>query len=384
MRFDDVTKFVVDMWDDCAGDMHTSTPILLLGPPGIGKTSSCREIAAEMTRLKRDKNPKAAPAVCRVLDTSSMLPEDLNGLPFRDGKVTRYAPQSWLAEICDPDAYGVLVLDDLPVSTPAVQVACRQLVLERRIHEAKIADGIVIMCTGNRREDKSAASTLPSHFLNSVIILEVMPFFGNKPGEGWAAWYGSQTNCDPIVASFLHWRPGRFSMLPADKDKNGAFATPRTWHKLGRLVAVAERRGNLMEVASGLVGEGVAVEFIGFKNTRAQLVNPAEVLRDPQGKLPNPGAVLNTPDKAYAMVCGIAEVAAKGDRNHLQFLRAISWVTQSNREYVGSGVSTYINNGGEGTSRELIDCCRKNMAKDPLVKSVLDFLAKALGTSGTK
>jgi hypothetical protein len=271
MTFDSITTTLFEMWlaGTANNDLQT---VCLLGAPGIGKTSSARELAVQMTEHRRKSDPNAKAAVSRVLDLSSMLPEDLGGLPYAkdrgDGRVTKYAPPEWLAEICEPDAYGVLVFDDLPAASTAIQVASRQASLERRVHDHYIAPGVMIIVTGNRREDKSAASTLPAHFRNSVMILTVEADF-----KRWETWYHDQ-GYDSLVTQFLTYRSAHFSHLPADADANGAFATPRTWSMLGRLIATGRKTGTLRDMAAGLVGEGVTTELMAFELVRSQRSHP--------------------------------------------------------------------------------------------------------------
>ena len=377
MRFNDITEFAFAAWKRS----EVSTPICLLGAPGIGKSSIAPEVAARMTSYVQNASPAAAAAVCEVIDLSGRLPEDIGGIPYRgqlgDMVVAEYGVQKWLARLCQEGVYGILLLDDLPAAAPAVQVAVRQLVLDRTVSENKLSDGIMIMVTGNRREDKSGASTLPAHFRNSVCLLDV-----DTDVETWCQWYGQQAGQAPIIASFLRYRPNLHSTLPRDADKRGAFATPRTWAKLGRLFEIAQDTNNTIDVASGLVGEGPAIEFLAFVQTRSQLVDPVKVLLDPEKAVPNPRESLASPDRLYAMTTGIGEVAGSwrsgknADRKRdapLMFMRALGHVTSGQREYVSTGVSTYTSNGG-GVS-DLITASRNNMT-DPLVKAVIDFLHK--------
>ena len=339
MKFNDVIALALESSNE--------TPFCLLGPPGTGKTSLGRSLAELMTTRERLKNPAAAEAICIILDLSSRLPEDIGGLPNIQDGVTRYAPQSWLATICDPDAYGVLVLDDLPAATPAVQVAVRQLVLDRQIGEAKLSPRVKIIVTGNRREDKSAASVLPAHFRNSVCLLTV-----DVDLEDWAEWYGAQGNLASVVPAFLRYKKGHLSKLPKDADEIGAFATPRSWAKLGKLLDACQRTGTVLEVATGLVGAGVAREFFSFVNTRAQLIPPEQILRDPKGVIPNPRQYLDNPEKAYTAMTGIAEVAAalfiKGGKEGKaapgQLLVAMTWLAEGNKEFSSVAVNTYAAN----------------------------------------
>lgn len=385
MKFDNLVKLCHRMWLASRANKTPLQTVCLLGPPGIGKTTIGRVLAALMTESMRASNPKADAASCRELDLSSMLPEDLNGLPFRDGESTKFCAHAWLHDLCKPDAYGVLVLDDLPASSPMMQVAARQLSLERRVHEHKLSDNIFIIVTGNRREDKSSATTLPSHFRNSVVMLEV-----EVDVEDWCNWYAKQDAlaAASVIPAFLYWKRDRLSMLPKDAGpKNGAFATPRSWAKLGLLYYTAEQAGALLDVATGLVGEGVATEFAAFCRTRAQMVPPDQVLADPERAIPKPQETLATPDKIVAMVTGIAEVVSTRSRDlasenkrvdlALQFLRAVSWVTIGNHEYTGAALNTFTANGGR---MEDVLLAAKNNKSDPVVKNMIGFLKKSLNT----
>jgi len=373
VNFDSLVETCFAIWQASLTGNDSPTTVTVLGPPGTGKTSAGRELADKMTSHIRAKVPNAPPAQCVVLDLSSMLPEDLMGLPFRDENVTRYCPQSWLAPLCEKDAYGVLVLDDLPASSVQVQVACRQGTLERRFHEMHLAKGVFVMVTGNRRQDKSAASTLPAHFRNSVVLLPFEPDF-----KGWESWYMDQ-GYDSDVPAFLHFRKAHFSRLPKDADDVGAYATPRSWSMLGKLCAsVPEER--IGEVASGLVGNGVSTEFQAFRMLRRKLVAPEKVLEDPERALPNPG-ILDSPDKVIAMVTGLGEIAArkakgKGTVQVLgKYLRALSYVSRSNREYVAVSISTFT--AAKGSVKRLVDAARANR-KDPLVRELVNYLADTL------
>lgn len=404
MRNNHLVDTMFNMWVSAIESGQPQQTVCLLGPPGIGKTMSGRQLAERMTAYMQAKHPRKEgepypAATCRINDLSSMLPEDLLGLPFRKGGLTQYCPHEWLAQLCEPEAYGVLVLDDLPASPPALQVASRQLSLERRVHDHHLSDRVFIIVTGNRREDKSAASTLPAHFRNSVLMLEVQPDL-----EEWATWYGKQPYHHPMVPAFLRWKVERLSTLPKDADKRGVFATPRTWTMLGRQYEVAQRSNALLEIARGLVGEGIASEFKAFIDVRAELVPPDKVLRDPKAALPNPRQQLNSIDRMIAMSTALGEVAAvwtkeadapdksessptlggpEGDNRSnrkkraqdapLQLLRALSWVTAHQREYVAAGIYTYLNNGGNQT--QLVKVAMANN-KDPLVGGLLQHLKK--------
>jgi hypothetical protein len=346
MTYDSVVDCLFDAWRGAVERGEVPQSVLLLGPPGIGKTSAASALAARMQAHARAQGD-ARPALLEVRDLSSCLPEDLGGLPFRDGSVTRYAPQEWMARLADPDAYGVLVLDDLPAATAAVQVASRQIALDHRANGLSLSSRVMVVVTGNRREDRSAASALPAHFRNSVLMLPVLPCL-----DGWLRWYAAQ-GLDPIVARYLISRPAHFSTLPKDADALGAFATPRSWAMLARLLPMARANGRVREIAAGLVGEGIAGELAAFLDAHEGMVSPEAVLDDPQGALPDPEQALATPDRRLAMAHALAEHTArraKGARataHLLRYLEALAWVTErAGREYVATSVSAFERAGG--------------------------------------
>lgn len=374
MRIKELVKFIPTV---------TERTVCLLGPPGIGKSSVGRIIAQQWTERVKLRNPDAPDAVCVVLDLSSMLPEDLMGLPFRDNDATRYCPPEWLHSLCEEGAYGVLVIDDLPAASPAIQVACRQIALERRVHEHQLSDGIVVIVTGNRRQDKSSANTLPAHFRNSVMMLQVDPDL-----DEWAEWYYKQ-GWDPIVPAFLRYKPAFHSMTPDHAGENGSFPTPRSWAFLGSVLESAIDHEHVLEVATGLVGEGVATEFEGFRRTRQQLADPLDVLRNPEKAIPDPGKLLsNKPDRMISLCSSLAEVtvalqkdkekrvAAKIERPSTAMLNAASWVTQSEKDYITVVLTTYVSLGGDTPA--LYKSLNDDEALSSHTKKTLAFIKKAV------
>ena len=203
--------------------------------------------------------------------------------------------------------------------------------------------------------------------------------------DDWCKWLGGQNHCNQIVAGYLRWKREQLSMLPKDADKRGAFATPRTWAKLSAQFDVAEATGTLFDVASGLVGEGVATSFNAFVKVKANLVDPELVFDNPEKALPNVDT-LNSPDKVIAMATSLGEIAAarakygkkkQKDEAPLKLLRALAWATQNQREYCGAGVSTYISVGGQPVLPQLVKIARANRS-DPVIGQLLTFLKSAL------
>lgn len=396
MLFHTLENYLFETWQTAYNNgVAPDAPPTILGKPGIGKSACSYSVAQRIAKFlgRRVVNLVEEPefngniddvVLFYAADLSSFLPEDIGGIPKpvetsicgRTMTVASYAIQRWLAPYAHPRAIGVLCFDDIAAATQSVQVAVRQAILDRRVGQNKMGNGVLLFATGNRREDKSGATTLPAHFRNATCMLEIQ-----TDVHSWCDWYGQQPGAEPLIAAYLRWRPSNHAQTPKDAKDLGSFATPRSWYKLGKVWNVAKKNGVHLEVAAGHVGEGVAAELVAFDATRNSLVEPALVLADPVNALPDPRNTLNSPDKSYAMTTALGETAAawrkgedkkKAKEAPLAFLRAVGHVTQRDREYIATAVHTYTANGGD--IKGLTDAAKANSA-DPLVKGVIDFLS---------
>ena len=319
-----------------------------------------------------------------ALDLSSMLPEDLGGIPLpseKNGKaVTNFAVQGKLEPFTREGAVGVLILDDITQAAPSVQVAARQTVLFRVLGDYKLSPGVFLIITGNRQGDASAATQMPAHFRNSTMLIEMKPHL-----EDWMEWY-LENGYPPVIAAFLRYRSVLFSQLPKEADTVGAFATPRTWHKLAMDYPIAEKTGNVALSAKGLVGEGPGIEFQAFVNLRNEVIDPERILQDPERTIPDLASAFSKADRTYATLSRFAEYAqtkaleTKAPREKAdvlrRFARAIGYIGTVKGDFMAATMEQFLG-GHKELSQPLLNTMMDPRNKqDPYIASLLGFFHK--------
>lgn len=393
--FKEIADIVVKLWATPEGRKQA---IFLPGPPGVGKTALCQMIADRMAEI--DAKELGIPVselrrVTEILDLTSRLPEDIGGLPFRDGEAAMYAHPAWAIAARDAQS-GVVCFDDLPAAMPSVANATRQCVLDRKVHGCRFSDRVGILVTGNRREDKSNATELPAHFRNTVLMLSVEPNL-----DQWQEWYtetafaktlaDGRPSLDLGIIGFLRFKPAFFSQTPAHGDSRGSFATPRTWHMLGRAMAAVNTAdsGTTHVLAHGLVGEGPAVEYAAFQMIRSQLPDMDDLF-DNYKKHTAPSS--KETDKLIAILTAIAEVgirrhraaASVGSKDPkvtnktqneiaLHALRAMAHLSAGGKEYIGHGAAVIQSGISTAAFLPLISAIKT----DPELTQIRSFVKSA-------
>jgi hypothetical protein len=228
------------------------TPVLL-GPPGIGKTSVVHAVAQ---RLERP---------LQVLTPSIMEPTDFLGFPrpHPEGYL-EFLPAKWALEL---PANAILFFDELTTAPPMVQNALLRVTLERVIGEYRLPPGVAIIAAGNPAEHTA------THFQVSLALQNRFAYLFLKPSvEDFAVHFPALWGSGPVcawrqmIASFIA-ENGRFlHLMPADsaKTQSWAWPSPRSWEFAARLLAATQGRRDI----ASCVGTESANAFVAWRSKR--------------------------------------------------------------------------------------------------------------------
>lgn len=248
--------------------MAADRPVMIWGPPGIGKSEAIEQIGAATDRP--------------VIDMRLLLmePTDLKGIPYYDHetKTMVWAPSSELPQPGQGLDNAILFLDEMPSAPPSVQASAYQLILNRKVGTYKLPKGVSIVAAGNRETDKGVVYRMPSPLANRFIHVSLQEDF-----KAWSQW-AVNNNVHPDVVGFLSANERHlFNFNPKSPDK--AFATPRSWVFVSDVLDDTMPESLTSTLVSGCVGDGLAIEFMQHRKFVSKLPSPHDVLAGKVKKL---------------------------------------------------------------------------------------------------
>lgn len=257
--------------DSLAVLIQANQPTFVHGSPGVGKSDTVRQVAQRLDMP--------------VYDVRTVLldPVDLRGLPHLNGDGrTKWAPPVFLPE----KGPGIIFLDELTSAPPLVQAACYQLVLDRRLGEYVVPDGVRILAAGNKQTDRAVVHRMSSALANRFTHLEYEVDF-----EDWRLW-ANKKSINELVIGFLKFR---LELLFKFDPDHHAWPSPRSWEKVSNILRVQPPEYLEHGLIAGTVGTGAAVEFVAAMKLYRKLPSVEEILANPE-KAP-------VPDRKETSIC---------------------------------------------------------------------------------
>ncbi len=267
------------------------TPVMLWGPPGVGKSQMVAQIG------ERHQAP--------VIDIrlSQMEPSDLRGIPFRTGEQVEWAIPAILPDAKRHSPAGILFLDEITSAPPSVSAAAYQLILDRRLGEYQVPEGWAIFAAGNRQGDKGVTYTMPAPLANRFSHFEVETHL-----DDWVAW-AYQSGIDERVIAFLRFRPELlFDFDPAHNP--AAFPSPRSWEFAHRaLQKFGDDPGLLQGTLQACVGPAAGIELTAFVTSLDKMPDLDDIIAG--NEVPVPDEI----DLQYAVAAALVGRAIRARNN---------------------------------------------------------------------
>lgn len=260
--------------------MKAGRRVLLVGPPGIGKTARILQAALQANRA------------LVVMRASLSERVDFGGalVPDFDKGITRSLPLEQLAALqsktCPP---SLLFLDDLGQAPVDVQAACMRL-----FDAGALSPNVLIWGATNRPGDKAGVTALcePLRSRFHLAYAIATPTSEDKPDgavqlapwqeevDSWVEWAFEQEATPEIIAwhrsttgrTLYAWKP--------HADPGVRMADYRSWETVIEL-----RKAGMKDLptTAAAIGKATAAEFTAFESLADKVPTPDQVRMDPKG-----------------------------------------------------------------------------------------------------
>lgn len=280
--------------------------LLVLGPPGTGKSMNVEEAAhaiAKRLKLQFLKvvvrwssslkkfviDTTGEHEVEKVLEEaekyfvftrfllSTIEPSDTSGIPRSYKGITYYDPLLWA--VLHSASKGIVFLDELTwIQREDVWAIVPQMVLDKVAGMTAFHPETLVVAAGNRPEDASTIVRLIHNpLLDRFKIISVSPATVREWGEWMDSRYADSWNRKTLAFLMRFKEEGYLLQIPNTPEGLENYPTPRSW----TYSALDIQEGfDSREDLVGLLGSDVGQKFWGFLQVDVDL---NELLRRPEG-----------------------------------------------------------------------------------------------------
>ena len=236
-------------------------PLLLMGPPGIGKTQIMEQAAREC-------------GVALVAYTiTHHTRQSAVGLPFirqkhyggRDVSVTEYTMSEIIASVyqCMEDTglnEGILFIDEINCVSETLAPTMLQFLQCKTFGNQALPQGWVVVAAGNPPEYNKSVRDFDIVTLDRVKRMDIQPDL--------AVWkeYARAAQIHPAILAYLELHPDHFYKITADVD-GPRFVTARGWEDLSQFIRACRQVGAAVDeevVGQYLQYPEIAQEFAAY------------------------------------------------------------------------------------------------------------------------
>lgn len=239
---DSIEAYLVkDQYGDYVIPVESQRPLLLIGPPGIGKTAIMRQIAQEC------KIGLVAYTITHHTRQSAI------GLPYIEEKefggvkysVTEYTMSEIIASVYKQIEEtglkeGILFIDEINCASETLAPAMLQFLQYKTFGSHKVPDGWIIVAAGNPPEYNKSVREFDIVTLDRVKKIEVE--------EDYSIWkdYAVKNGVHDAIISYLDIKKENFYSV-RNTAEGKIFATARGWEDLSNIMYVYESLGKTID-----------------------------------------------------------------------------------------------------------------------------------------
>ncbi len=279
-----------ELLEDIIDAYETKEPLFVWGRTGIGKSYTVKragKILAERYGRKYSES-------IRDLDSEHFVvldrrlayrdPTDLIGVLYKENGVSKWHYPDWLVKLSRQreeeegvEIRAILFLEEINLAPQLTQNAAYELILDHKIEDLELADGVVVIAAGNVAEDRAytfdLSDPLRTRFTHVTLRIPVFKDEGRR--EGWFYW-AAENGIDSRILSFLSLKPDLlFKYVEGDRT----FPTPRGWEKASRLMKGKPNEKAWRAVAKAC-GYVAGLQFKQFMEM-SEKVDLEDILKEP-------------------------------------------------------------------------------------------------------